>query len=306
VQVRSADGTLETKSAELDRPLFTGPLVVLTDKASASASEILARVLQDYNRAVVVGDPSTFGKGTVQQQLSIGRYLPSFADSRRAGFLKPTIQKYYRVSGSSVQLVGVEPDIVLPSRFEAFEYGEAFQRNPLEHDTIEKSAKFVPLDEALLFRERLRERSGKRVAESREFEYVREDVARIKEERERNVVSLNRELRLAELHAEEARRETRNAERLTRFAEIERRDTEQFRIFELTLDEVAAEVLPEIGPSRDRTEFTRNAMQELDGSGDAPEWPSGIGPAKRESIAIAIDLIELTEAPRIAKKTPKA
>lgn len=306
VQVRDADGSVETKSARLHRPIYTGPLVVVIDKASASASEILAGVLQDYNRAVVVGDSSTFGKGTVQQQLSIARYLPVFAAGRRAGFLKPTIQKYYRVSGSSVQLVGVQSDLVLPSRYDAYEFGEAFQRHPLQHDTIRKNGGFSPPDAALLFLERLRKRSAERIAGSLEFEYVRQDVARFRAEKEQNRVSLNRAIRLAELRVDEERREARNKERRARFAEIAGKDRANFRVFELTLDVVASPQLPEIGPDRARTEYTRRATQELDTGSDAPEWPSGIGPVKRESIAVAMDLIEFTEASRVAKKTPKA
>lgn len=306
VQVRDAGRVVKTKYARLGRPLYTGPLVILTDKASASASEILAGVLQDYNRAVVVGDSSTYGKGTVQQQIEIGRFFPVFADPRRAGVLKPTIQKYYRVSGSSVQLVGVRPDIVLPSRYDAYEFGEAFQPHALKHDTIAKSRKFAPLDAKQLYLESLKGRSAKRVASSLDYKYLLEDVARIKDEREENRISLNREERVADLDARQVRRKTRNDERRVRFAKTEERDGEQFRLFELTLDKVKAEELREIGPDNERTIYTRRVTEALDGANEAPKWPSGIGPAKRESIAIAMDLIELTQASRVARKTPKA
>lgn len=305
VQVKDSGTKVETKSAHQERPAYTGPLVVLTDKASASASEILAGVLQDYNRAVLVGDSSTYGKGSVQQQISIGRFFPMLEDNRRAGFLKPTIQKYYRVSGSSVQLVGVRPDIVLPSRYDAYEYGEIFQRYALPHDTIKKSAGFAPLDASSLHREALAERSAKRIKASQDFQYVREDVARIEADRDRNEVSLNKNVRMNEIEADRARQITRNEERKTRFESEETRDRAQIRIFELTLDDLQADKLREIKEGQERTVYTRRVERDVDPTLEAPEWPSGIGPTKRESIAIAFDLIELTAASRIVKKDGK-
>ena len=306
VQVRDAAKRVQNREADQKRPVYEGPLVLLTDKASASASEILAGVLQDYNRAVLVGDSSTYGKGTVQNQVDIGRYFPSFANASRAGFLKPTIQKYYRVSGSSVQLVGVKPDIVLPSRYDAYEFGEAFERHALQHDVIAKSKRFSPLDPAQLFRDSLKARSAKRVAASMDYDYLREDIDRIKKERAKNLISLNGEERRADIETREERRKIRNEERRARFAQLEKEDQEHFRFFELTLDDVKAGRMKELGSGVERTIYMRRVVEELDGTSEAPEWPSGIEPAKRESIAVALDLIQFTEASRIAKKTPKA
>ena len=93
-------------------------MVVLTSHISASASEIFAGALQDYGRAVIVGDKNTFGKGTVQTLLEVGRFMSPFGlKMAEAGALKLTIQKFYRPSGQSTQLKGVESDIVLPSRY---------------------------------------------------------------------------------------------------------------------------------------------------------------------------------------------
>jgi len=306
VQVRDAAERVEVRKASQARPLYEGPLVVLTDKASASASEILAGVLQDYNRAVLAGDSSTYGKGTVQNQVSISRYFPSFANTSRAGYLKPTIQKYYRVSGSSVQLVGVQPDIVLPSRYDAYEYGEAFEPHALGHDVIAKSPGFVPLAQSRLFRDRLRERSAGRVASSTDFGYLREDIARIKGEREDNRISLNVRARRAELGRREERRTTRNEERRIRFAESEKRDRKQFRFYELTLDNVKSGTMKELGEGVERTLYLRTVEEDLDGASDAPPWPSGLSPVKRESIAIARDLIEMTKASQLVEKAPKS
>ncbi len=139
-----------------------------------------------------------------------------------------------------------------------------------------------------------------------DYEYLREDIARIKRERAENRVSLNRGERVALVDAREDRMKTRNEERRERFAKIEEDDRKQFQFYELTLDRVKAKDLREIGPDHERTIYTRKVEEEFNGLSEAPKWPSGIGPAKRESIAIAIDLIEFAEASRIAKKTPKA
>jgi len=123
VQVKTTLGQVQVQDADNRKPVYDGPMVVLIDKSSASASEILAGALQDYHRAVIVGDSSTFGKGTVQKPVDIGRMLPFFAARDRAGSLKVTFQKFYRPSGSSTQLEGVASDVVLPSLTDAVEIG---------------------------------------------------------------------------------------------------------------------------------------------------------------------------------------
>ena len=202
---------------------------------SASASEILAGALQDYNRAVIVGDSSTFGKGTVQQPMEIGRYFRFFEDNSRAGYLKTTIQKFYRVSGSSTQKLGVEPDIVLPSLTDALEIGEAYLKHPLDHDLIRKAPDFSPLERQDLFMDSLKKGNEVRVKSARDFQYIVEDVKRTKERIRANAVSLNRTKREAELAESEKRRKERNAERRKRFAEMEIEDRKRFKFFRLTL-----------------------------------------------------------------------
>ncbi|MCX6865589.1 MAG: S41 family peptidase [Verrucomicrobia bacterium] len=144
VQVKNTLGQVQVKDSENGKPIYNGPMVVMTDKSSASASEILAGALQDFNRAVIVGDSSTFGKGTVQQPMDIGRMLPLFSVRNRAGFLKVTIQKFYRPSGSSTQMDGVKSDVVVPSLMDALEVGEAFLDHPLPHDRIRRAPDFEP------------------------------------------------------------------------------------------------------------------------------------------------------------------
>ena len=116
VQSREANGKVHVTPDRDPAIQYNGPLIVLTNRLSASASEIFAAALQDYGRAVVVGDPSTFGKGTVQTMLEIGRVMPFLSGgANEAGALKLTIQKFYRIAGGSTQLKGVEADVKVPS-----------------------------------------------------------------------------------------------------------------------------------------------------------------------------------------------
>lgn len=124
VQVRSAKGRTESLVSPVDQ-LYDGPLVVMVDRLSASASEILAGAIQDYGRGLVVGT-RTFGKGTVQNVVPVG-----------GGQVNLTLAKFYRVSGASTQLRGVEPDIVLPDPWDEDEVGEDVERTALPYDTIE-------------------------------------------------------------------------------------------------------------------------------------------------------------------------
>jgi len=300
VQVKDTYGKTESKDALSRRPLYDGPMVVVTDKSSASASEILAGALQDYNRAVVVGDASTFGKGTVQQPMEIGRFFRFFEDNSRAGYLKATIQTFYRVSGSSTQLKGVEPDIKLPALTDALEIGEAWLDHALPHDRIGQSAGFRPFDKAGLFLPALAQRSETRVKASKDFKYVLEDVERTKKRIADNRVSLQRAKREAELKESETRRKARNAERRERFTQLEEADTKIYKFYRLTLDDLATENLPEVDLEKDREAFMRRAKDETDDLDDTPLWPSGLDPVKRESLHVLADLVELTQAARTA------
>lgn len=116
--------------------LWNGPLVVLTNELSASASEIFAAAMQDYKRAVIIGSKQTYGKGTVQNVLDLNRYFKSSDD---LGGMALTIQKFYRINGGSTQLEGVKPDVILPSRYTYMNIGEQDYDNPLPWDKIKKA-----------------------------------------------------------------------------------------------------------------------------------------------------------------------
>jgi carboxyl-terminal processing protease len=232
--------------------------------------------------------------------MEIGRYFRFFEDNSRAGYLKATIQTFYRVSGSSTQLKGVEPDIKLPSVTDALEIGEAWLDHALPHDRIRPAPDFRPFDKAGLFLPALAERSEARIQASKDFSYVLEDVARTKKRIVENKISLERSARELELKESEERRKARNVERRERFAKIEAADAEMYTFYRLTLDDLETENLPEVDLEKDREAFMRRAKNETDDLDDTPLWPSGLDAVKREGLHVLADLVELTEAARTA------
>ena len=207
--------------------LYDGPLIVLTSHFSASASEIVAGALQDYGRALIVGDATTHGKGTVQ---AMQQFDPGL------GALKITIRKFYRPKGSSTQKKGVIPDIKLPSAYDYTEYGEAFLENPLEWDTID-SALFEPVNRVQPYLAELAKHSAKRVASEKDFDYVREDIEQVKKAMADKTVSLNEKQRLKEKEEAEALQKAREKERRTR------KETKE-KVYELALKQVDLPGLP--------------------------------------------------------------
>ncbi|HKJ06196.1 MAG TPA: carboxy terminal-processing peptidase, partial [Flavobacteriaceae bacterium] len=135
VQVKFRDREADVRKDKDSKVVWDGPLVVLVNELSASASEIFAAAMQDYGRAVVIGGKHTYGKGTVQSVLDLNRYHNLDED---LGALKMTIQKFYRINGSSTQLKGVESDIKLPSRYTYMDIGERDLTNPLPYDKVKK------------------------------------------------------------------------------------------------------------------------------------------------------------------------
>ena len=219
VQVRDYDNTVVEDDDTDPSVLYDGPLIVLTSRFSASASEILAGALQDYGRALIVGDSSTHGKGTVQSVQPLKDYLTRMGIrglTNEPGALKVTIKKFYRASGASTQLKGVVPDIVLPSVLNVSkEIGEKALENPLAWDTI-RSAKFDRLNMVEPYLPELRKRSADRIANDKEYGYVREDIEFFKKQQEDKTVSLNEKVRLKEKEEVDARIKARDKERLSR------------------------------------------------------------------------------------------
>lgn len=138
VQVKNKAGEVEVLSDKKRGSIWDGPLVILVNELSASASEILAAAMQDYKRAVIIGSRQTYGKGTVQNVANLNRWMRN-SDLGDMGALKLTTQKFYRISGGSTQLKGVESDVVVPDRFSFIDIGERDYENPLPFDKINKA-----------------------------------------------------------------------------------------------------------------------------------------------------------------------
>jgi carboxyl-terminal processing protease len=217
VQTREPDGRTDVGADTDASELYDGPLIVLTSRFSASASEILAGALQDYGRALIVGDKSTFGKGTVQSVVPLARLMDQnrLAHSVDPGALKVTIRKFYRPSGASTQLKGVAADIALPSLSDAADVGEAELKDPLPWDRVPPSD-FTREDQVSPFRHDLRDQSAARVAGDEDFAYLREDIAQLKKSLSTKTVALNEANRRQEKEEARAREEARKRERAAR------------------------------------------------------------------------------------------
>ncbi len=216
VQVRDALNRVYVDEDRDPRVQYDGPLIVLTSRHSASASEILAGALQDYDRALIVGDLSTHGKGTVQQLQPLRQWITEDAMTNDPGTLKITKAKFYRASGASTQLKGVYSDIVLPSILNhAKEIGEGSIESALPYDKIE-SSRFDKLNDVEPYKQELLTRSSERVAKDREYDYVRQDIETFRKHQALNSISLNEKKRIKEWDEEDLRQRARNKERLAR------------------------------------------------------------------------------------------
>jgi carboxyl-terminal processing protease len=213
VQTRELDGRTDVDSDTDASELYDGPLIVLTSRFSASASEILAGALQDYGRALIVGDESTFGKGTVQTVVPLAALMDQnhIAHSVDPGALKVTIRKFYRPSGASTQLKGVAADIVLPSLSDTADVGEAELKDPLPWDRV-ASSDFAREDNVSPYLRELLAKSAARVAGSKDFDYLREDIAQLKKSLATKTVDLNEADRRQEKEEAKAREQARKQE----------------------------------------------------------------------------------------------
>ncbi|MDR1192470.1 MAG: carboxy terminal-processing peptidase [Verrucomicrobiales bacterium] len=210
VQVKDAGGRKQVLADDTPALVYGGPLVVLTNKYSASASEIAAGALQNYQRAIIVGDHSTHGKGTVQTVAELNRFIPSlFGLAPDSGSLKITIQKFYLPNGHSTQMRGVIPDIQLPSTLDYLDLGEASLPHALPWDEIEttKFAKWSkPYGPSL---PALAKDSAARVAADPDYKLLEDDIAFVKKHQEDKRSSLNEVKRVAEAADEKKRNDER-------------------------------------------------------------------------------------------------
>jgi carboxyl-terminal processing protease len=304
VQVKDSEGGIQEDDDDDASILYDGPLIVLTSKFSASASEILAGALQDYGRALIIGDASTHGKGTVQSVNPLKPYMQLYTKgiTNEPGALKITIKKFYRASGASTQLKGVTPDIVLPSIFnESEDFGESSLENPLPWDTI-KSAKFQYLNRVEPYLAELRKQSAERVAADADFSYIHEDIAIYKKQQADKTVSLNEKQLLQEKQEADARRKARDKERLAR------KDPQE-KIYEISLKQAEKPGLP---PAVEKTNTIAKASSRdpiigstnlahvaspdaaaVDDQDEEEEKPAAVDPVLTEAEKVLVDYLSL-------------
>lgn len=266
VQVRESGGRVTVNSDRKTGVAWDGPLAVLINRASASASEIFAGAIQDYGRGLVIGETS-FGKGTVQNMVDLDRWPAN--EAPRFGSVKLTIAQFFRVAGGSTQHKGVVPDIAFPVSVDASEYGESTYDNALPWTRIAavphlQYGNFAPL------LPRLEALHAARAAKDREFQWWSEDVAQFRAEAAKKYVSLNEAERRAERDRQEAQRKQRQAER---------------KALGLALDPLA-EDLADDGLGASERDIVKDAQREK----LADKRPD---PLLRESAAILGDAIEI-------------
>ena len=212
VQVRDSIGRVATEEDTDGKSYYTGPLTILINRYSASASEIFSAALSDYGRALVVGDTS-FGKGTVQQNRPLKK-IYDFYD-KELGNVQYTIAKFYRINGGSTQHKGVVPDIRFPALSDSSEIGESVEPNALPWDKID-AADYQPVGQFTKLLPSLQKRHDDRIAQEPEFRYVLEDIAWYQQEKQKKTISLNEAERIRERDDLDAKSLQRTNERLVR------------------------------------------------------------------------------------------
>ena len=199
VQVKQTTGAIDIAKDPDPDIAYSGPLAVLVNRFSASASEIFSAAIQDYGRGVILGE-NTFGKGTVQNLIDLNRLTRL---NEKLGQVKITIAKFYRVSGGSTQNLGVVPDVKLPSPIDVNEFGESTEPNALPWDQI-KEADFVPFNNVKKIVPLLQSKHDERIKSDLSFQSFVNEIKESKENRKRNLVSLNLETRKKEKEEQDA------------------------------------------------------------------------------------------------------
>ncbi|HWV33060.1 MAG TPA: carboxy terminal-processing peptidase [Dyadobacter sp.] len=203
VQVKESQGEIEVQSDNDPSIAYDGPLAVMVNRFSASASEIFAAAIQDYKRGLIVGE-QTYGKGTVQTLIDLNQWVPKEQD--QLGQVKLTVAKFYRINGSSTQLKGVTPDLELPTAFKVNEYGEGSQPSALPWDQIPSSRYDVTSNINPKIVEQLRDKYKHRLKTDEELKTLVKTLSDFKEARENKIVSLQESKRKAERDEAEKKR----------------------------------------------------------------------------------------------------
>lgn len=291
VQVRDARGQRERLTVSGKR-IFDGEVVVICNKLSASASEIFAGAMADYGRAVIVGDESTFGKGTVQIPRSLSAYMPYFSSREGAGMIKVTVQKFYRINGASTQKKGVESDIVLPMSTAALQLGEAELDYVMPYDEIPAAVGYVKNGRISRILPELSRRSAARVAADKDLQDAKWNIDYRRAITEANVDSLNKAKRVAENEELVQRQKAITADRKVRYATMAEKDAANMRVLRLKLDDVTRSELPVITKD-DEEEYMDEVKDPEEELEEEVDYPFTLDPILRESLNIVNDMLEM-------------
>lgn len=202
VQVKNSDGSIAVEDDPDTNIVYNGPLAVLVNRFSASASEIFAGAIQDYQRGLIIGE-QTYGKGTVQNLIDLNRL--SSNGKKDFGQVKLTIAKFYRITGGSTQNLGVVPDITFPSYVDAGEFGESSEPSALPYDQINPT-KFKRYSDLKKIIPILTEKHSNRIADNKDFKKLIEEIKIYKENKNKNYISLNENVRKKEKEEEDQKK----------------------------------------------------------------------------------------------------
>ena len=290
VQVRDGKGTVIQRTDDNEGETYRGPLLVLTGRRSASASEIAAGALQNYGRALIVGEKSTHGKGTVQAVVELGKFLQQKPDKTipQAGAVKLTIQKFYLPNGHSTQNRGVVPDISIPSPLDYMKIGEADLPNALPWDEIGPS-RFSSLMFDPSLRVMLIEKSKERLATDKDMTFLETDIEKVRARIQAGSISLNEVTRLEEKKSEDLRNEDRK-----KIEEAIRKSSEPRARF--VIDDKKGVILSDKDPKKKKPTLEESADGETEGVTDAIDLTETL--ELKESLTIMADWLNIVASHR--------
>jgi carboxyl-terminal processing protease len=304
MQLKDPGGDLHVPQEHSGNMLYSGPLVVLDNRLTASASEIFSAAMQDYRRAVIVGDSTTFGKGTVQAVIDLNRVINRIGEGPDfAGALKVTIEKMYRVTGDSLQLKGVASDIRIPSLTETGSSTEIDMDHRLERDAVKPVSFSVTENGKALFSDELRRRSADRIKRNPLFQDVLAEI--VLTEIRTNRASLNERVRKSDLAQLTRIREKLDRDRIKSWS------VDRNRYYELTLAEIKKSGLRLVNNGNDSGRSDEEPIAE-NGALSFPSQPSSVSDEQssdalaeneavtKETLHILSDLINLTKARQMA------
>lgn len=208
VQVRNSSNNIEINKDPDPSIIYSGPLAVMVNRFSASASEIFAAAIQDYGRGIIIGE-NTYGKGTVQNLIDLNMFTNR--KNMRLGQVKLTVAKFYRINGKTTQRLGVKPDIELPSYFLPEEFGESSEPAALSYDEINKLS-YEKYSDIQKYIPELIKKHNARTINDPDFQYLLEQIKEYRASRNLTVVSLNEEVRRKQKEADEERKFQRENE----------------------------------------------------------------------------------------------